>query len=160
MAENKIVDDDGVETYRTFMKMSCPRSKLGEFYIIIMDTEEWKNLTYMYNKPDGNGGYFADTSKLIQACHKVENKDPESDEDKTKCFVRLGHYHNYEELGLSDPWQYQAGWIGMPGGRGVLGGLNFRVAEEGLNPGGPFPNSIYKKGKEEKEGRLSPRARA
>ena len=81
---------------------------------------------------------------LLGNCHSVW-EDHVVPGQYTQCVIRLGYYANYAELGLSDPWQYQAGFIGMPGGKGVLGGNNFRLAEEGLNPGGPFPDYIYDK---------------
>ena len=62
---------------------------------------------------------------LIHDC-KPAWEDQFPNEEYTQCTVTLGNYENYAKMGLSDPWQTQAGWIGPAGGKGILGGSIYK----------------------------------
>ena len=60
-----------------------------------MFEEEWDRVTF-YTATDANGNLVTDTSKLLSDC--------QTSEGKKSCWITLGHYENYEELGLSTAW--------------------------------------------------------
>ena len=77
-----------------------------------MVTEEWDRVRY-YTATDADGNLATDTSKLLN-CGKPNKWG------KMKCTLSLGYYPNYKKLGLSTPWQTEAGWAGPADGMGYI----------------------------------------
>ena len=68
-----------------------------------MDHDDWLRVEHFYRTYDSEENIVKDT--VMQKCLYYEENF-----DFVSCTFELGYIENYEELGLTDPWQERAAW--------------------------------------------------
>ena len=90
--------DDGFR-YQTVMVNTCKHKT--KKYTIFMEVMDWFRIEHFYTTYDSEENAIKDS--IISECHYYED-----DDSILACTFELGYIEDYEEYGLSDPWQLRA----------------------------------------------------
>ena len=98
--ENGQLYEDGFR-YQTVMHNTCRHR--NKKYTIYMEYMDWVRVEHFYTTFDDEDKVAKDS--IIEHCRYYENNA-----NILACTFELGYISNYEEYGLTDPWQTRAAW--------------------------------------------------
>ena len=102
--------------YQLIMKMDddCDDRRVEfEIYTYTLASEKPTEEQWYFHQ-NGDGTYDKDSAKTLQECWLDEE-----DEYYQICYWKIGYFEDYIDLGLANPWQTVAAFMGDYGWEGV-----------------------------------------